>query len=534
MNGAIGGYNSQMGGGSFGDTTDIRNKLMGSMGQPSQMGQMYNSIVGGEGNTYIDPMVDAMKRSSMENLDRMNSGTAMDAAAMGQGGSSRHAMQNAMQSRDMNSDMLDREMNMRGGAYDTDLNMKMDIASMADSNRQQEQDRMFNMMSGSDANQQAGMSFGQGMQNGIAEEFKEDAATSIWVWPRRTSIEYNGFNSGRPIQLRNNDHETISERMDVEYEKASMLFFPRDVQVVYNNDLLVYNVAGTNGDLQIIENEFLSEGRYINETDVRQNAKVAIISNKIKREVFSKVETPIGEYITISGAGFKIVGVFGEHGQNEGEEERIFIPITTAQLAFNGSDKLNNLNFMLPEMETFDETVVKNIAFTDDVLAYLKKAHGVAPEDDRAIHIWNPIQEAKRFYSLGLGIEIFFWAVGFFTIIAGVVSVSNIMLIVVKERTREIGIRKALGAKPWSIIGMIMHEAIFVTSIAGFTGLIFSMGLLEFVGPHVKVDYILNPSVNFNVALSTVILLIAAGTLAGFFPAWKAVKIQVIEALRDE
>ena len=165
MDGAMGGYNSQMGGGSFGDTTDIRNKLMGSMGKPSQMGKMYNSIVGGEGNTYIDPMVDAMKRSGMENLDSMHSGTAMDAAAMGQGGSSRHAMQNAMQSRDMNSDMLDREMNMRGGAYDTDLNMKMDIASMADSNNQQEQDRMFNMMSGSDKNQQAGMGFGQGMQN---------------------------------------------------------------------------------------------------------------------------------------------------------------------------------------------------------------------------------------------------------------------------------------------------------------------------------------------------------------------------------
>ena len=135
---------------------------------------------------------------------------------------------------------------------------------------------------------------------------------------------------------------------------------------------------------------------------------------------------------------------------------------------------------------------------------------------------------------MGTAIEMFFWAVGFLTLIAGVVSVSNIMLIVVKERTREIGIRKALGAKPWSIIGMIMHEAIFVTAIAGFTGLIFSMGLLEIVGPEIEVDYVLNPSVDFNVALSTVILLIIAGAFAGFFPAWKAVRVQVIEALRDE
>ncbi len=378
------------------------------------------------------------------------------------------------------------------------------------------------------------LGFGQGMQNGIAEEFKEDAATSLWVWPNRTTIEHNGLNPGRRIQLRNENFETITTSMGADFEKASMLYFPRDVKVVYNNDLLVYNVAGTNGDLQTIENEYLSEGRFINETDVQQNAKVVVISNKIKREVFSEVETPIGEYLTISGAGFRIVGVFGEHGEDEGEEERMFVPITTAQLTFNGADKINNMNFMLPELESFDEMVANNTAFTEQLSRYLKQKHNVSPDDDRAIRIWNPIQEAKRFFSLMDGIKLFFWVVGFFTIIAGVVSVSNIMLIVVKERTREIGIRKALGAKPWSIIGMIMHEAIFVTSISGFAGLIFSMGLLELVGPHVEVDYILNPSVDFNVAFSTVILLIIAGTLAGFFPAWKAVKVQVIEALRDE
>lgn len=378
------------------------------------------------------------------------------------------------------------------------------------------------------------LGFGQGMQNGISEEFREDAATSIWVWPRRTTVEYQGLNPGRQIQLRNENFETVTNAFESDYDKASLLYFPRDVQVVYNNDLLVYRIQGTTGDLQIIENEYLSEGRYINETDVTGNAKVAVISNKIKREVFADLESPIGEYITISGAGFRIVGVFGEHGDNEGEEERIFIPISTAQIAFNGGDRINNMNFMLPELESFDATVEKNSEFTAALLKYLKKYHKVAPEDERAIRIWNPIQEAKRYYSLIGGIKLFFWVVGFFTIIAGVVSVSNIMLIVVKERTREIGIRKALGAKPWSIIGMIMHEAIFVTAIAGFTGLIFSMGLLELLGPHIEVDYVLNPSVNFNVALTTVILLIVAGSLAGFFPAWKAVRVQVIEALRDE
>ena len=144
------------------------------------------------------------------------------------------------------------------------------------------------------------------------------------------------------------------------------------------------------------------------------------------------------------------------------------------------------------------------------------------------------MEEAKRFYGLTDNIKLFFWFVGICTIIAGVVGVSNIMLIVVRERTKEIGIRKALGAKPWSIIGMILHESIFITAISGFTGLIFSMGLLELFGPHIEVDYVMNPSVDFKVAISTVFVLVFAGAVAGFFPAWRAANIHTIDALRDE
>jgi len=163
--GAQGGFNQQLGGGSFGDTSDVREKLMGSMGQPSQMGQMYNSIVGGEGNDYIDPMVAQMKQGAMQNLGQMQSGTGLDAAAMGQGGSSRHAMQNAMQGAQVNKDMMTQEANMRGGAYDKDLAMKMGIAQQADQSRQSEQDRMMQMMQGSDQNRMGGMNYGSSMQN---------------------------------------------------------------------------------------------------------------------------------------------------------------------------------------------------------------------------------------------------------------------------------------------------------------------------------------------------------------------------------
>ncbi|WP_394974948.1 ABC transporter permease [uncultured Croceitalea sp.] len=378
------------------------------------------------------------------------------------------------------------------------------------------------------------LGFGQGMQNGIEAEFKGDAATSIWVWPGRTTIEYKGLNPGRRIQLKNENFNTIQSYMGDGYEKGSVLYFPRGVKVVYNNDLLVYNVAGTNGDLQTIENEYLSEGRYINEADVRSNAKVAVISNKIRREVFADLDSPLGEYITISGAGFKIVGVFGEYGDDEGEEERIFIPISTAQLAFNGGDNLNNINYLLPDQGSLNETVANTDEFIKEIKTYLNEYHGVAPEDDRAIRVWNPIEEAKRYYGLTGNIKFFFWFVGVCTIIAGVVGVSNIMLIVVKERTREIGIRKALGAKPWGIVGMILQESIFVTAISGFSGLIFSMAILEVVGPNVEIDYVVNPSVNFTVAFTTVLVLVFAGAIAGFFPAWRAASIHTIEALRDE
>ncbi|MEL7522650.1 MAG: ABC transporter permease, partial [Cyanobacteria bacterium J06553_1] len=281
-----------------------------------------------------------------------------------------------------------------------------------------------------------------------------------------------------------------------------------------------------------IENTAMLEGRFVNHLDELATGKVAIIGNKIKKDVFNEVDSPLGEMIDISGIPFKVIGVFRE--MREQEEERIYIPITTAQKVFNGGNRVNNMAYTLPPVENFDEAVAQAVAFKENLKSYLQQAHTVAPDDNGALEVWSAMEEAKRYYGLTGNIKLFFWFVGICTIIAGVVGVSNIMMIVVRERTREIGIRKALGAKPWSIIGMILHEAIFVTAISGFAGLIFSMGLLELVGPNIEVDYVLNPSVSFNVAFSTVIVLIVAGTLAGFVPAWRAARVQVIESLRDE
>ncbi|NNE01865.1 MAG: FtsX-like permease family protein [Eudoraea sp.] len=376
------------------------------------------------------------------------------------------------------------------------------------------------------------LGFGQGMQNGVAYEFEEDASTSVWVWPGVTSKEYKGLNPGRSIQLRNDNYDNSAALFKESIEYKSPRIFVRSGIINYGKESLAYGIQGISGDFQFIENAKMLEGRFVNLNDEATTSKVAVIGNKIRKDVFQNVETPIGELITISGIPFKIIGVYSEN--EDREEERIYIPITTAQKIFNGGDRLNNMSFTLPPVENFNEAVAQSIAFKEDLREYLQKTHTVAPDDTSAIRVWSALEEAKRYFSLIGNIKFFFWFVGICTIIAGIVGVSNIMLIVVKERTREIGIRKALGAKPLSIIGMILHEAIFVTTISGFAGLIFSMGLLEIVGPYIEVDYVLNPSVNFNVALSTVFVLILAGTVAGFFPAWRAVRVHTIEALKDE
>ena len=376
------------------------------------------------------------------------------------------------------------------------------------------------------------LGFGQGLQNGIAHEFEEDAATSVWVWPGVTSKEFKGLNPGRSIQLKNANYESSLSLFGDMIEYKSPRIFVRNVSVNYGKEALVYGIQGVSYDFQFIENAKMSEGRFLNYQDEVTNAKVAIIGNKIKQDVFKDVETPLEEYINISGVLFKIVGTYSE--REDREEERIYIPITTAQQVFNGGDRINNMSYTMPMADNFDQAVAQSVAFKENLQAHLQQVHTVAPEDTGAIQVWSALEEAKRYYSLTGNIKFFFWFVGICTIIAGVVGVSNIMLIVVKERTREIGIRKALGAKPWSIVGMILHESIFVTAISGFAGLIFSMGLLEIVGPYIEVDYILNPSVNFNVAISTVFVLIFAGAVAGFFPAWRAASIHVIEALKDE
>lgn len=377
------------------------------------------------------------------------------------------------------------------------------------------------------------LGIGEGMRNGISQEFKRDAANIIYVYTGVTSKEYKGLNPGRRIQMKNEDFNYASLKHQDDLEYKSSIFRIWNGIVNYGKESGSYRVEGVYPDYQFLENSGMVEGRFLNYKDYHNYEKVLVVGNKVRNDLFKDNKQPIGEYIQISGVNFKVIGVYTDPG-GEREESRVFMPLSTAQRVFGGANNIANMAFTLETEESFEKALAASSSFSADIENQLKETHTIAPDDESAVSINNSLENAKRFYDLMDMIKFFFWGVGICTIIAGVVGVSNIMLIIVKERTREIGIRKALGAEPLSIVGMVLHESIFVTAIAGFVGLIASLLLLEFVGPLIETPYIANPAVNFNVALTTVFILILAGAIAGFFPAWRAARIKPIVALRDE
>lgn len=376
------------------------------------------------------------------------------------------------------------------------------------------------------------LAIGQGMDNGVSKQFENDATNRISVWTSVTSEEYKGLNPGRRIQLTNRDYEMAVRKNESQIDLKSGVFSVWGAMTSYGSENGSYRVEGVRGDYQFLENENMVAGRYINQSDLDNYEKVAIIGNQVFLDLF-KGNDAIGKYIDITGIKFKVVGIYTDPG-GEREETRIFIPLTTSQRVFNAGDKLRSLAFTLNKENNYKKALAESEAFSAQLEADIKSAHTISPTDKRAVNINNTLENAKKFYDLGKMINWFFWGVGICTIIAGVVGVSNIMLIIVKERTKEIGIRKAIGAEPWSIIGMILHESIFVTAIAGFTGLLFSLFLLQFAGPMIESEFISNPSVDFSIALITIVILIVAGAIAGFFPAYRAAHIKPIDALRDE
>jgi putative ABC transport system permease protein len=369
---------------------------------------------------------------------------------------------------------------------------------------------------------------GTGLANGIEYQFRDDAVNSIWVRSGQTSIPYKGLQPGRRVRFTNEDHEEV--KVEVEgVEHITSRFYPRgEFTLSYGKEHGSFDIRSVHPDHLYLENTIVTAGRFLNDLDLAEYRKVTAIGVRVKEALFGE-EPALGKYLNINGIPFRVVGLFEDKGA-EAEEERIYLPITTAQRVFNGANRVSMLM-----LTTGEATLEQSESMAEEIRGLLSQRHSFSPEDERAVFITNLNKIFQRFVNLMAGIRLFIWVIGIGTLLAGVVGVSNIMMIVVQERTQEIGVRKALGATPRSILGLILQESIFITAVAGYIGLVLAVALLELGSKYLpESEYFLNPNVDLGLALAAMGLLVISGTAAGAFPAWRAARVQPVEALKDE
>ncbi len=376
---------------------------------------------------------------------------------------------------------------------------------------------------------------GNGLRNSVERNFGV-AKNSVFVWcANATTIPYKGLPKGRYIQITNGDKDAIEENVKEIGVMAPRNFLGGTYEIVRGKRSASYRVYGDYpGYIHVMPME-ITQGRFINDMDIEQKRKVVIIGPATVEALFEPDENVIGEYIRIMGVNFKVVGVFKSKQRGEGafyRNQEIYIPNTTMQYAFNMTNRIGWFAFVPKDGENAEVVEQK-------VRALLAKRHNVSPDDHVVFGSENVEEEYMKVVNLFLGIKLFSWFVSIMTIIAGVVGVGNIMLIIVKERTREIGIRKSLGARPWSIISMIILEALVITSIAGYIGLLGGVVILEGLNyimetNNIEVQFFYKPEIDFQTALLAIGVLIFAGILAGWIPGRRAAKVNPVVALKDE
>lgn len=375
---------------------------------------------------------------------------------------------------------------------------------------------------------------GNGLRNGVLKEFAGTATNSFFVWAQQTTKAYKGMKPNRGFNYNTGDAEALKQLPDLAtvsplnqlggHEGAS--------NVVRGLKTAACEIQACYPNITQISDIKLGKGRFINELDIKEKRKICVIGPRVAELLFKKGEEVIGEYIRVNGVYFKVVGLTAPTaGGNEGREQaqRINVPFTTFQNAFNYGDIVGWFAIKSKDGVPAEDSEKK-------VIALLKERHKIAPDDMKAIGHWNMEVEYNKLNGLFTGISILVWIVGIGTLLAGVIGISNIMLIVVKERTKEIGVKRALGAVPLQIIGQIMTESVFLTAFSGYAGLVVGVGLLEMLNSLIgdSAQMFSNPTVDLKVALEALTVLIISGALAGLIPATKAVAIKPVEALRAE
>lgn len=377
------------------------------------------------------------------------------------------------------------------------------------------------------------LGLGQGLENGVKSMFRGFSTNSLFVWGQSTSIPYAGFTEGRRIQLTLDDVPYVSERVEgikIIAPRAQLGGYGDGNNVKYKTENGAFSIQG---DIPVVRYVYQWEqvdGRFINETDQKYARKVCSIGKRVK-EVLFKDQNPVGEYITVNGVQFMVVGCHKSPtagDQAERDEQQIIIPMATYQKAFGGASKINWLAIVCED--SYDAQAVE-----DEIKAALRTRHKVHPDDPRGIGGFNAKEMFEPMQKTFITVRIIAWFVGIMTLIAGIIGVSNIMLVTVKERTKEIGIRRAIGARPKNIIVQIVAEALALTVLAGYLGLIGGIWLVEAIGKApIQGQMFENPGIKMSVAVTAFIILVVSGCLAGFLPANRALRIKPVEALRYE
>lgn len=372
---------------------------------------------------------------------------------------------------------------------------------------------------------------GKGMENGIWKEFGGGAMNSLFVSAGKTSLPWQGLKPGREIKFTNDDMEAIRRQVDGVELLASRNRLFGEYTIINGSKNGSYQVFGANAEFFQLNGEKLVAGRLLNPLDGMEQRKVMLLGEKVRKVLFGD-SSGLGKFVRVKGVFFKVVGVFTTTQNNGRNEERAFVPFTTFQTVFNQYNQVQRIG-----ISSRKGTPVKELE--DQVRVLLARRHQFDPADKQALELDNNEEEVQRFEGLFSGIKLFVSVIGVLTLVAGVVGVSNIMLIIVQERTREIGVRKALGATPWSIISMIVQESVVITSLSGYLGLLAGVALLDAVRYALEkaggtTSYFDHPEVNFGVAVSATLLLVVSGAVAGLIPAMKAANVKPIEALRAE
>ena len=369
--------------------------------------------------------------------------------------------------------------------------------------------------------------FGNGLKNSFEQFFLDDATNTLWLYPGVTSKAYQGFKDNRRIEFENSDLIDIKENFTFFLENITPRINRREV-LSYKGQSNIYNIRAVAPAHQYVEKTIIMKGRIINQKDIDERTKNITIGRLVAQDIFKK-EDPIGKYIEIGESAFKVVGVFQDKSGDR-EERLVYLPYTTLQLMEKNNDKIDQIIVSFKQELGY----VGALAFEKQLGDFFKSKKVIDPTDKSGLYIRNTTERVRQNQRFASTLQIIVAFVGIGTLIAGIIGISNIMVFVVKERTKELGVRKALGATPISIVAMILNESIFITTLSGIFGLLIGIFMLSRLDDQLEQYFILDPYVDSLTALIATFLLIFFGAIAGYIPAKRAASIKPIVALRDE